>query len=114
MINTKYFHIEMKDENFNTWPTSGSFFLTGPIWGSTVLRIYIRNMVHIHKVKLHLPHMYMIFILFFLHIKKIKEKAANIQRAHRSQRSIDKCIDYEFENEEDIRILLLEAPNIFG
>ena len=71
-------------------------------------------MVHIHKVKLHLPHMYMIFILFFLHIKKIKEKAANIQRAHRSQRSIDKCIDYEFENEEDIRILLLEAPNIFG
>ena len=40
----------------------GVFFLTGPIWGSTVLRIYIRNMVQIHKVKLHLPHIYMVFI----------------------------------------------------
>ena len=40
----------------------GVFFLPGPIWGSTVLRIYIRNMVHIHRVKLHLPHMYMIFV----------------------------------------------------
>ena len=25
----------------------------------------------------------------------------------------DKCIDYGFENEEGIRVLLLEAPNIF-
>ena len=40
---------------------SGSFFLTGPIWGSTVLCIYIRNMVHIDSAKLHLPHMYMFF-----------------------------------------------------
>ena len=40
----------------------GVFFLTGPIWGSTVLCIYIRNMVHIHSVKLHLPHIYMIFL----------------------------------------------------
>ena len=38
------------------------FFLTGPIWGSTVLCIYIRNMVHVHRVKLHLPHIYMIFL----------------------------------------------------
>ena len=42
----------------------------------------------------------------------LSKKAANIQRAHRSQRSIDKCIDYEFENEEDIRILLFKALNL--
>ena len=38
------------------------FFLTGPISGRTVFCIDIGNITLIHMVKLHLPHMYMIFM----------------------------------------------------
>ena len=42
--------------------TAGSFFLPGLIWGRTVFCIDIANSTRIHMVKLHLPHMYMIFV----------------------------------------------------
>ena len=64
-------------KSFEKWPTSShtyelthgaapwagtwEFFLTGPLWASTVLGIYIRNIVHIH-MKFHLPHIYMFLI----------------------------------------------------
>ena len=41
---------------------AGSFFLPGLIWGRTVFCIDIANSTRIHMVKLHLPHMYMIFV----------------------------------------------------
>ena len=41
---------------------NGSFFLTGLIWGRTVFCIDIGNITLTHMVKLHLPHMYMIFV----------------------------------------------------
>ena len=44
------------------------FFLTGPIWGRTLFCIDIRNMVHLHMVKIHLPHIYM----FELYLKENK------------------------------------------
>ena len=37
-------------------------FLTGPIWARTVFCIDIGNIVYIHMVKFHLPHIYMIFV----------------------------------------------------
>ena len=40
----------------------GVFFLPGLIWGRTVFCIDIANSTRIHMVKLHLPHMYMIFV----------------------------------------------------
>ena len=43
---------------FSKW----EFFLTGLIWGRTVFCIDIGNITLIHMVKLHLPHMYMIFV----------------------------------------------------
>ena len=38
------------------------FFLTGLIWARTVFCIDIGNIVFIHMMKIHLPHMYMIFV----------------------------------------------------
>ena len=40
----------------------GSFFFSGLIWGRTVFCICIGNITLTHMVKLHLPHMYMIFV----------------------------------------------------
>ena len=40
----------------------GVFFLTGLIWARTVFCIDIGNIVFIHMMKIHLPHMYMIFV----------------------------------------------------
>ena len=45
-----------------SFPTVGNFFLPGPLWGRTVFCIDIGNITLIHIVKLHLPHMYMIFV----------------------------------------------------
>ena len=39
-----------------------NIFLTGLIWGRTVFCIDIGNITLTHMVKLHLPHMYMIFV----------------------------------------------------
>ena len=47
---------------------SWKFFLPGPIWGRTLFCIDIRNMVHLHMVKIHLSHIYM----FELHCKENK------------------------------------------
>ena len=49
---------------------TGSFFLTGSIWARTVFCIDIGIIVFIHMVKINLPHMYMVFVPFF--IKKMK------------------------------------------
>ena len=38
------------------------FFLSGPIWARTVFCIDIGNIVFMSMVKIHLPHMYMIFV----------------------------------------------------
>ena len=40
----------------------GVFFLTSPLWGRTVFCIDTGNSVLIRMVKIHLPHMYMIFV----------------------------------------------------
>ena len=40
----------------------GSFFLTGLIWARTVFCIDMGNIVYRNMVKIHLPHMYMIFV----------------------------------------------------
>ena len=40
----------------------GVFFLPGLIWGRTVFCIDMVNITPIQMVKLHLPHMYMIFV----------------------------------------------------
>ena len=39
-----------------------SFFLTGLIWARTVFCIDMGNIVYRNMVKIHLPHMYMIFV----------------------------------------------------
>ena len=40
----------------------GVFFLTGLIWARTVFCIDMGNIVYRNMVKIHLPHMYMIFV----------------------------------------------------
>ena len=47
-----------KTDVLNIWEF---FLLTGLIWGRTVFCIDIGNITLTHMVKLHLPHMYMIF-----------------------------------------------------
>ena len=41
---------------------AGVFFLTGLIWARTVFCIDMGNIVYRNMVKIHLPHMYMIFV----------------------------------------------------
>ena len=43
---------------YNKW----EFFLTGLIWGCTIFCTDTWNMMLIHMVKLHLPHMYMLLL----------------------------------------------------
>jgi len=43
-----------------------------------------------------------------------KSSKADIQKPHHFQGPIDECNDNEFGNEEDSKMLLLEAPNTFG
>ena len=46
--------------------------------------------------------------------KSSEEEAADMQKPHRSQGPIDECIDNGLENEENSKLLLLEAANTFG
>ena len=57
------FYLVAFSKSLRTHRTSaGSFFLTGPLSGRTVFCIDIGNITLIHMLKLHLPHMYMIFV----------------------------------------------------